>query len=72
MFGRLGWAEILVIVVLLVILFGHKAIPGMMKNVANGINTFKSELKNGDKKSPAKKVSKKGAENRTAKNKLKK
>jgi sec-independent protein translocase protein TatA len=72
MFGRLGWAEILVIVVLLVILFGHKAIPGMMKNVANGINTFKSELKNGDKKSPAKKTSKKGAENRTAKNKLKK
>lgn len=72
MFGRLGWAEILVIVVLLVILFGHKAIPGMMKNVANGINTFKSELKNGDKKSLAKKVSKKGAENRTAKNKLKK
>ncbi len=72
MFGRLGWAEILVIVVLLVILFGHKAIPGMMKNVANGINTFKSELKNGDKKSPAKKTSKKGAENRAPKNKLKK
>lgn len=72
MFGRLGWAEILVIVVLLVILFGHKAIPGMMKNVANGINTFKSELKNGDKKSPVKKASKKSAENRTTKNKLKK
>ena len=29
--GRLGWAEILVIVVLLVILFGHSKIPGMMK-----------------------------------------
>ena len=64
MFGRLGWAEILVIVVLLVILFGHKAIPGMMKNVANGINTFKSELKNGDKKSSVKKTPKKVAENR--------
>ena len=49
MFGRLGWAEILVIVVLLVILFGHKAIPGMMKNLADGINVFKRELKNNDK-----------------------
>ena len=68
MFGRLGWAEILVIVVLLVILFGHKAIPGMMKNVANGINTFKSELKNGDKKSSVKKTPKKVAENRASKN----
>lgn len=46
MFGRLGWMEILLIVVLLVILFGHKSIPGMMKNLANGINTFKHELKN--------------------------
>ena len=72
MFGRLGWAEILVIVVLLVILFGHKAIPGMMKNVANGINTFKSELKNGDKKSSVKKTPKRVAENRASKNKLKK
>ena len=72
MFGRLGWAEILVSVVLLVILFGHKAIPGMMKNVANGINTFKSELKNGDKKSSVKKTPKRVAENRASKNKLKK
>jgi len=45
MFGRLGWAEILVIVVLLVILFGSAKIPGMMKNLANGVNVFKKELK---------------------------
>jgi len=49
MFGRLGWAEILVIVVLLLILFGHSKIPGMMKNLANGINVFKSELKKSSK-----------------------
>ena len=61
MFGRLGWAEILLIVVLLVILFGHAKIPGMMKNLANGINVFKKEIKNKDdeqskpvKKAPAK------------------
>ncbi len=45
MFGRLGWTEILVIVVLVMILFGHKKIPGMMKNLADGLNVFKKELK---------------------------
>ena len=52
MFGRLGWMEILVIVLLLVILFGHSKIPGMMKNLANGLNTFKKEMKAGDDKKP--------------------
>ena len=41
MFGRFGWAEILVIVVLVVILFGSNKIPGMMKNLADGLNIFK-------------------------------
>ena len=44
MFGRFGWAEILVIVVLVVILFGHNKIPGMMKNLADGLNIFKKEF----------------------------
>ena len=44
MFGRFGWAEILVVVVLVLILFGHNKIPGMMKNLADGINVFKKEL----------------------------
>ena len=52
MFGRLGWMEILVIVLLLVILFGHSKIPGMMKNLANGLNTFKKEIKKDDDKKP--------------------
>ena len=54
MFGRLGWMEILVIVLLLVILFGHAKIPNMMKNLANGLNTFKKEMKRDDAKSAAK------------------
>lgn len=52
MFGRFGWAEILVIVVLVVILFGSAKIPGMMKNLADGLNIFKKEIKN-DKSSRA-------------------
>ena len=45
MFGRLGVWEILLIVLLVVVLFGHNKIPGMMKNIANGLNVFKKELK---------------------------
>lgn len=69
MFGRFGWMEILVIVVLVLILFGSNKIPGMMKNLADGLNVFKKEIKNETpkkpvtgksvKKSPAKKTVKK-------------
>ena len=54
MFGRFGWAEILVIVVLVLILFGHNKIPTMMKNLADGLKTFKSEMKSADKDDDAK------------------
>ena len=73
MFGRFGWAEILVIVVLVVILFGHNKIPGMMKNLADGINIFKKELKSEPKKEePAQKpVAKKAvAKKKPAKKKI--
>lgn len=42
---RPGWTEIILILVLVVILFGHNKIPGMMKNLAGGIKVFKKELK---------------------------
>lgn len=56
MFGRLGATEILVILILLVIVFGHSKIPGMMKNLANGVNVFKRELKKSSKESEEKSV----------------
>lgn len=55
MFGRFGWAEILIIVVLVAVLFGHNKIPTMMKNLADGLNVFKKELKADKKKSEQKK-----------------
>lgn len=42
---RAGFWEILLIVVLVLILFGHNKIPTLMKNLANGINVFKKEIK---------------------------
>lgn len=75
MFGRLGWAEILVIVVLVVILFGSAKIPGMMKNLADGINVFKKEMKsNSDDKKDVKSAvtTKKSAKTATKKSVVKK
>lgn len=57
MFGKIGWIEILIIVVLVVILFGHNKIPGMMKNLAEGVKIFKKEVKT--TKQPEKIVKKK-------------
>ena len=48
---RGGFWEILLIVLLVLILFGSAKIPAMAKNIANGIKTFKKEVKD----EPAKK-----------------
>ncbi|MBR1380474.1 MAG: twin-arginine translocase TatA/TatE family subunit [Alphaproteobacteria bacterium] len=55
MFGRLGWMEILIIVLLVFILFGHNKIPQMMKNLADGLNVFKKELKTTQQNVPSNK-----------------
>lgn len=72
---RAGFWEILLIVILVLILFGHAKIPDLMKNLANGINVFKKELKGSDQetkseKNPVEKkktVSKKKTVKKTAK-----
>lgn len=46
---RLGFWEIILIVLLVVVLFGSAKIPSMMKNVADGVKVFKKEIKS-DKK----------------------
>ncbi|MCL1891777.1 MAG: twin-arginine translocase TatA/TatE family subunit [Alphaproteobacteria bacterium] len=52
---RAGFWEILLIVILILVLFGHSKIPDVMKNLANGINIFKKELK-GDEEGEKKDV----------------
>ncbi|MDR2685931.1 MAG: twin-arginine translocase TatA/TatE family subunit [Rickettsiales bacterium] len=48
---RPGIWEILLIFALVLVLFGSAKIPGMAKNIANGINVFKKEVKGGSEKS---------------------
>jgi len=49
---RFGIWEVLLVVVLVVLLFGSAKIPGMMKNIADGVKVFKKEIK---QDAPAKK-----------------
>lgn len=49
---RGGIWEIILIVLLVLILFGSAKIPAMARNIANGIKTFKHEIK----EEPAKKT----------------
>ena len=44
----LGVAELLVILVILVIMFGAKRIPEIARGIGGGIRTFKNELKDGE------------------------
>jgi len=43
--GRLGVTEILVIAAVLLLLFGGKKIPELMKGLGNGIKEFKNATK---------------------------
>jgi len=53
---KTGFWEILLIVILILVLFGHSKIPDIMKNLASGINIFKKELKKDDEPSKEKAV----------------
>jgi sec-independent protein translocase protein TatA len=56
--GRLGVTEILVILAIVLLLFGGKKIPELMKGLGSGIKEFKNAAK-GDDNSTAKKEDRK-------------
>jgi sec-independent protein translocase protein TatA len=45
MFGGFGVGELLVIVLLLVLLFGSRRIPGIARGLGKGIRNFRSGMK---------------------------
>ena len=47
MFG-LGWQEILLILLVLLVLFGGKRIPELARGLGSGIKEFKKALSEGD------------------------
>jgi sec-independent protein translocase protein TatA len=46
---KLGWIEILLIVAVLLLLFGGKKIPELMRGLGRGTREFKEGLKGDDK-----------------------
>ena len=45
---RLGWVEILLIVAIILLLFGGKRIPELMRGLGRGAREFKEGLKGDD------------------------
>lgn len=45
LFGSLGWPEILVIALIILLLFGGRKIPELMRGVGKGVKSFKDGVK---------------------------
>lgn len=48
----LSWQHLLIVVLILLILFGGKKIPELMRGMGSGIKEFKDAVKEDDKKNP--------------------
>lgn len=44
LFGGLGWGEILIIALVVLLLFGGKKIPELMKGLGKGVRSFKEGM----------------------------
>ena len=44
----IGWTEVLVIALVVLLIFGGKKIPEMMKGLGNGVRSFKEGLREVD------------------------
>jgi sec-independent protein translocase protein TatA len=53
--GRIGMPEILIILVVVLLLFGGRKIPELMKGLGSGINEFKKASKGEDEANPVSK-----------------
>ncbi len=45
LFGSLGWGEILIILLIILLLFGGRKIPELMRGIGKGIKSFKEGVK---------------------------
>lgn len=47
--GNLGWGELLIIALVVLLVFGGKKIPELMKGVGQGVRSFKDGMKDVEK-----------------------
>lgn len=55
MLGKLGWPEILIVLVIALLIFGPKKLGDLGKGLGDGIRNFKDSMKDGDKPNEEKK-----------------
>lgn len=53
--GKLGWPEIILIIAALLLLFGGKKIPELMKGLGRGVKEFKDGMNNPGSEKPQEK-----------------
>lgn len=53
--GGIGWGEILVIALIVLLFFGGKKIPEMMRGIGKGVKSFKDGMNGTDDESENKK-----------------
>ncbi len=44
MFGNIGWGEVIVIMIVILLLFGAKRIPEVMRSLGQGVREFKKSM----------------------------
>ena len=44
LFGNLGWPELIIILLVILLIFGGKKIPELMKGMGKGVRSFKEGL----------------------------
>jgi len=47
MFGSIGWGEILVVLVIVLVLFGAKRLPELAKSIGSSLHSFKKGMSEG-------------------------
>ena len=47
MFGRLGWPELIIILVIIIVLFGASRLPEIGRGIGKGIRNFKDGMREG-------------------------
>lgn len=47
MFGNIGWQEILLILLVILLLFGARKIPDLARSLGKGIKEFRNALRGG-------------------------
>jgi sec-independent protein translocase protein TatA len=44
MFGNIGWGEIIILMVIILLLFGARRIPEVMRSLGQGVREFKKSM----------------------------